>query len=423
MTPTSREQSGAGVVVVGAGHAGVQLVDSLRSLGYAGPLALVSAEAVRPYQRPPLSKDYLQPGGGPEQALPLRGPDFFGDLDVDARWGVRTCEVDRARHLVHTDDGRQLRYASLVLATGARNRRLEVPGMHLDGIVSLRTLADAEDLGRRLESTRRVVVVGAGFIGLEVAASLYQHGMDVTVLEIDRLPMARAVSSPTAEFFAAAHTASGITLLLQETVVAFVGHGGRLTHVRTASGVEHPADLAVVGIGVLPNTELACAAGLAVEDGIVVDGQLRTCDPDVYAIGDCAAFPSRHAGRRTRLESVQNATDHARHVAAVLVHGTDGAYEQLPWFWSNQGRLRLQIAGLKPDHAHTVVRGDPAKGSFSVFGFRADVLHRVESVNVPADHMAARRMLSSDVGLTPSQAGDPAFDLKAHSRAVVPAAW
>ncbi len=416
------------VVVVGNGQAGIQLVDSLRKEGYTGAITLLGEERHHPYQRPPLSKDYLAAGKDPVP-LPLRPEKFFTTNDVDARLGVRVTSIDRTARTVALDDGTTLAYTKLVLATGAANRELTVPGAALSGIHGLRTLTDAQALHARLDAVRSVVVIGAGFIGLEFAAAARARGLDVTVLEYADRPMGRALTPVTSGFFADAHQRLGVTLRLGEGIASFDSNDdGHVTAAVSTTGERYPADLVLVGVGVTPRTELAQAAGLEVDNGIVVDGSLRTSDPDIYALGDCASFPNAHAGARTRLESVQNATDQARHAAAAMLgagpgagpgsgpRGETGGYADLPWFWSNQGHLRLQIAGLSAPGDQTVLRGNPAEEKFSVFCFRNNTLTAVESVNQPADHMAARRLLSAGRTLTPEQAADPDFDLKAYSK-------
>ena len=411
------------VVVVGNGQAGIQLVDSLRKEGYTGPITLLGEEPHHPYQRPPLSKDYLAAGKDPVP-LPLRPEKFFTTNDVDARLGVRATSIDRDTKTVTLDDGTTLAYSKLVLATGAANRELTVPGAALSGIHGLRTLTDAQALHARLDAVRSVVVIGAGFIGLEFAAAARARGLDVTVLEYADRPMGRALTPVMSGFFADAHQRLGVSLRLGEGIASFDGDNGHVTAAVSTTGQRYPADLVLVGVGVTPRTELAQAAGLEVENGIVVDGSLRTSDPDIYALGDCASFPNAHAGARTRLESVQNATDQARHAAHAILGakpdsgagGEPGGYADLPWFWSNQGHLRLQIAGLAAPGDQTVLRGNPADEKFSVFCFRNGVLAAVESVNQPADHMAARRLLAAGRTLTPEQAADPDFDLKGYSK-------
>src|SRR6185312_6015040 len=344
---------------------------------------------------------------------------------------AHVTSIDRAARTVALDDGTTLAYSKLVLATGAANRELAVPGADLAGIHGLRTLTDAQALHARLDAVRSVVVIGAGFIGLEFAAAARARGLDVTVLEYADRPMGRALTPVMSGFFADTHQRLGVTLRLGEGIASFDGdENGHVTAAVSTTGNRYPADLVLVGVGVTPRTELAAAAGLEVENGIVVDGSLRTSDPDIYALGDCASFPNAHAGTRTRLESVQNATDQARHAARAIAGtsaqlaaepgsrfgGEPGGYADLPWFWSNQGPLRLQIAGLVAPGDQTVLRGNPAEEKFSVFCFRNGALAAVESVNQPADHMAARRLLAAGRTLTPEQAADPDFDLKTYSK-------
>ncbi|WP_324651327.1 NAD(P)/FAD-dependent oxidoreductase [Georgenia sp. H159] len=407
------------VVIVGGGQAGVQVADSLRAGGFTGAVTIVADESVAPYQRPPLSKDYMLPDGQPTP-LPLRGDRFYSESGVTLRSGVAATGIDRRSRTVHLADGSELGYGALVLATGARNRGLSVPGIELGGIHGLRTLTDAETLREELGRVRRVVVVGAGFIGLEFAAAARAHDLQVTVLEGAPRPMGRVLSSAMSEYFVHAHAALGTDLRLSEGIEHFEGDDGRVTAAWSTTGARYPADLVLIGIGVVPNVELAVDAGLEVDNGIVVDDRLRTQDPAIYAIGDCAAFPSVDADARVRLEAVQNATDQGRHVAKVLV-GHDSPYTDPPWFWSNQGPYRLQIAGLTAPDVLTVTRGDQATGKFSVFSFHADRLVAVESVNQPADHMAARRVLQKRLPVTVGQVQDPEFDLKAYSKQETPA--
>jgi 3-phenylpropionate/trans-cinnamate dioxygenase ferredoxin reductase subunit len=405
--------SGPGVLVVGTGQAGFQLAASLREGGYEGRVLLVGEEPELPYQRPPLSKAYLM-GKADAAQLRFRTAAFYAENRLEIRAGARVLRIERAARRVLLASGEALPYEHLVLATGARNRALPVPGAALDGVLSLRTLAEAEALRRRLETARRAVVVGAGFIGLEFAAVAAARGLEVTVVEALDRPMARSVSPLVAAHLRAAHERAGVRFAFGAALARIIGEAGRATGVETADGRRMPADLVLVGIGVVPNAELAAEAGLSVSDGVVVDGLLRTEDPAISAIGDCARFPCRHAeGAPVRLEAVQNAADQARCVAARLL-GRPAPYASLPWFWSDQGPLRLQIAGLSVPHERAVLRGDPAAGQgFSVFCFRGGRLVGVESVNRPLDHVLARKVLERGGGVTPEQAADPAFDLRA----------
>ncbi|MDX2937386.1 NAD(P)/FAD-dependent oxidoreductase [Streptomyces ipomoeae] len=408
-----------GIVIVGAGQAGVQAAESLRDAGFTGPLTLIGDEPELPYQRPPLSKEYLA-GKLSGEELTLRADRFYADREIELIVGRRVVGLDRARRKVTLDDHTELPYAHLVLATGSRPRPLPLPGSGLAGVFDLRTRADAEELRRRLGEARDVVVIGAGFIGLEFAAACRAAGLSPVVLDIADQVMGRAVSVSTAVHFAEQHRLGGTRLLMGTAPTELIGRDGRVTGVRTADGTTVPADLVVTGIGVLPNAELAGLAGLETDNGIVVDAHLATADPHISAIGDCAAFPDPHgSGRRIRLESVQNAADQARCLAARLT-GTPRPYDALPWFWSYQGDLRLQIAGLSTGHDHTCVHTDERGNGFSVFCFRDGALVAVESVNRPADHMAARRVLAAGLTVTPEDVAEPGFSLRSHlARATV----
>jgi 3-phenylpropionate/trans-cinnamate dioxygenase ferredoxin reductase subunit len=411
MCPSPRsDPAGHRVVVVGTGHAGVQVADALRAAGHAGPVALIGDEPVLPYQRPPLSKEYLS-SVGPPATLSLRAEQYFADHRIDLHTGVTATAVERRSRTVRLSDGRELPYDILVLATGAANRVLAVPGADLAGIHTLRTLADAESLRAGLLRSRSILIVGAGFIGLEVAAVARGYGMHVTILEAGDRPLQRALSAEMAEHIAGAHRAAGIDLRLGEAVTRFDGDGARVSAAISTSGVRYPVDLVLVGVGVAPRVELAAEAGPSVADGIVVDENLRTADDAVYAIGDCANHPNVHAGIRMRVESIQNATDQARHVASAILGG-GRSYAALPWFWSHQGESKLQIAGMRRPDDDNIVMGDPGTGRFSVCCYRQGRLVTVESLNNPADHVAARRVLTAGRSPAPEQLRDPAFSLK-----------
>ena len=282
-------------------------------------------------------------------------------------------------------------------------------------MLPLRTLADADILRDRLDQAREVVVVGAGFIGLEFASVAIARGAAVHIIEVTQHPMGRVVSAATSRFFTEAHRSWGARISLGTGVSRILGADGRVTGVETTDSQHLPADLVLICIGVIPNTELASDAGLVVDNGIVVDEFLVTRDPGVFAIGDCANFPTPFAAGRVRLESVQNAVDQGRCVAGHIA-GKPAVYDKVPWFWSDQGDLKLQIAGITAGHDAAVLRGDPDGGHFSVFCFRAGRLIGVESVNQTADHVVARRLLAGDPGLTPEQAADESYDLRAHAR-------
>lgn len=398
------------IVIVGGGQAGFQVAASLRQDGFAGAIHLVGDEPELPYQRPPLSKAFLQGKVGRDGVL-LRSHKFYDEHTI--QWvNARVMAIDRTNRRVLMGDGAQLPYGHLVLALGAHNRPLPVPGADLEGVFGLRTLADAERLLPQMEQARRVVVAGAGFIGLEFACVAAARGLDVHVLELADRVMARAVTPETAAVFQDSHTGAGVKLAFREAVVGVLGEQGRVRAVQTSKGRLIDADLVVVGIGVLPNIQLAAEAGLHIENGIRVDAFLVCSDANISAIGDCAFFPSQHAGENIRLESVQNAVDQARCVAARLT-GHAAPYATLPWFWSEQGALRLQIAGLVTGSDGTVVVGNVEQKSFSVMCFRGEHLVAVESTNRPGDHMAARKVLARQSALNPATAAASGFDLKA----------
>lgn len=404
-----------GVVIVGGGHAGIQTADSLRSGGYLGSITIVEGEKGLPYQRPPLSKDYLAPTGNPAP-LPLRPASFYADKGIDLKTGVTAVGIQCGGEALLLSDETLLPYEHLVLATGARNRELTCAGANLEGVHGLKTLQDAEALHGALVTARNVLVIGAGFIGLEFAAAAKAHGCSVTVLEFAPRPMGRALTPTTAEWFTAAHQDHGIQLHLNEGIDHFEpGQDGRVGAVVSTAGKSYPADLVVVGIGVTPNDDLASRAGLETRNGILVDGTLRTSDPAILAIGDCASFPNIHTGSLTRLESVQNATAHGRHAAQTIL-GSSSGYAEIPWFWSIQGIWRLQIAGIANADDMTMIIGDPGAPAFSVLCYRNGLLVAVESVNAPADHMAARKLLAAGQGPSPEEAATPGFSLKTHIR-------
>lgn len=399
----------ASVVVVGAGQGGQQTAASLRERGYTGRITLISDEDALPYERPPLSKDYLK-GRVDEARLWLRPATYYVRHAIDLVHGA-VSDIDRAARTVRLADGSAYAYGHLVLATGARPRALDVPGAGLRGVHTLRTARDAAALRGSLDGARRAVVIGAGFIGLEFSAVARESGCAVTVVEALDRPLARVVGARTAEHFTRLHREAGALLLFGRGVAAL--HGDRRGGVRAVEltdGTRLPADLVLVGVGAVPRTELAAAAGLPVDGGITVDSRLLTGDPRVSAIGDCAAFPQVRSGSRLRLESVQNAVGHARLVAERLT-GAPDPYDELPWFWSDQFATTLQIAGVAEGHDTEVVLGDDPD-AFSVLLFRGEELRAVESVNRPADHMAARRLLERRVEVHPDDAAAPGFTLK-----------
>ncbi|MGO4246190.1 NAD(P)/FAD-dependent oxidoreductase [Paenarthrobacter sp. RAF54_2] len=402
-------------VIIGAGHAGVQAAESLRLEGYSGGIVLLDKANHMPYQRPPLSKDYMKEGGDPAP-MPLRGTAFYPEHDVDLRTGVEVMRIDVEAQLVIVDEGAPVPYTELIIAAGAEARRAQCVGSELEGISYLRTVDDADAL--RAETDQgdgRVLVVGAGFIGLEFAAVAAQRGLEVTVIDFAQRPMQRVLTPSMSDYFVQLHGELGVRLHFDEGLDHFVGEQGRLTGVVGTSGTKYACDFAVVGLGVVTDDDLPTAAGIKCDRGILVDEYLRTNVPHIYAIGDLAVFPSRHFGGNLRLETVQNATDMAKTVAKTIA-GNPSAYDISPWFWSNQGPAKLQIAGLANPADVVIERGNRSTGKFSQFLFRDSQLVAVESVNSPADHVAARKLLEHERGITMEQARDQDFDLKAFAR-------
>ncbi len=400
------------VVIVGAGQAGLQAAISLRDEGFAGTIRLIGDEASLPYQRPPLSKAFLT-GEASEANLVLRPKALLDQARIAFTPGLRVDEIDRGRGRIRAG-GETFAYDHLILATGSRNRRLEVPGAPGDGVLSLRGIDDALRLKEWLADARDIAVVGAGFIGLEFAAVAAKLGRQVHVVELAPRAMARAVSAQVSAHCRARHEAWGARFAFDTGVEAIERDGSRVTGIRLTGGERIAADLVLVGIGAVANDDLAAGAGLATAGGIVVDAYLRTSDHAVSAIGDCAVHPSAFAGGPVRLESVQNAIDQARSVAARLA-GKAKPYHAVPWFWSDQGDMKIQMAGLTAGRDHLVVRGDAAAGRFSVFCFRDGLFIGVESISRPADHMLARRLLAGGRAWTLDEVEAFDFDLKAMS--------
>jgi 3-phenylpropionate/trans-cinnamate dioxygenase ferredoxin reductase subunit len=398
------------VVIVGAGQAGFQVAASLRGKSFDGPIAILGEEPALPYQRPPLSKGYVK-GEASESSLLLRPADFYVQNDIAVRISTQVTAIDRAAKAVVLTDGERVPYDSLVLATGARVRPLPVRGATLSGVVYVRTLADAMTLKPLMQTVTHVVVIGGGFIGLECAAVARTLGREVVVLEAMERLMARVVSPMLSAYYLDLHRGRGVDVRLGTAVTAIEGDGEKLNAVRCADGTVLPADLVVVGIGILPNEELAKAAGLACDRGIVVDEWLRTQDPDIYAIGDCAAFPHPMAQGLVRLESVQNAIDQGKAVADAIM-GDAKPYVAVPWFWSDQYEIKLQIVGLTHGYDETVMAGDPAENKFAVLYFRDGSLIGVDSVNKATDHMAGRKIFGAGKRVTLAQAREPGFELR-----------
>jgi 3-phenylpropionate/trans-cinnamate dioxygenase ferredoxin reductase subunit len=398
------------VVIVGAGQAGFQVAASLRAKKFAGPIVILGDEPALPYQRPPLSKAFLK-GEASESSVLLRPADFYTANAIEVRRDNKVTAIDRDARRVLLAGGGSVSYEKLVLATGARVRTLPVPGADLAGVVYVRTLADAIALKPLVQAAKNVAVVGGGFIGLECASVAATLGCKVVVLEALERLMARVVSPVLSAYYRELHQSRGAEVRLGASVTEIVGAAGRASGVRCGDGTLLPADLVIVGIGVIPNDALASAAGIACDRGIVVDAQLRTADPHIYAIGDCAAFPHPMAQGLIRLESVQNAIDQGKTVADAIM-GDAKPYTAVPWFWSDQYEIKLQIVGLTQGYDDTVTLGDVGASKFSVLYFRNGALIGIDSVNKPADHIAGRKLFGAGKTVSPATARTPGFNLR-----------
>lgn len=396
------------IVIVGGGHAAAALCAALAEARQGGRVDLVCAEADLPYQRPPLSKAYLKDAAATTASH--RAEAWYAEAGIRLHRADPAVSIDRGAKTVRLQSGTVLPYGRLVLATGTRARRLPGLPAGLGNVAVLRSAADALALRTRLARTRRLTVLGGGFIGLEVAATARSLGLDVEVLESAPRLMMRSVSAEVADHVQAQHRAAGITLRLGVRVGGFEVEGDALAALQV-DGVRQTVELLLLGIGAEPEVHLAQDAGLVVDNGIVVDAQLHTSDTAILAIGDCARFPEARSGQAMRLESVQNANDQARTAAASLL-GTPAAYQALPWFWSEQGAVRLQMAGLMPADGQRHRRPGPNPASFSVLHYQGDRLVCVESVNAPMDHLMAKKLLEAGKHPAPAVACDPAVALK-----------
>jgi 3-phenylpropionate/trans-cinnamate dioxygenase ferredoxin reductase subunit len=398
------------IIIIGAGQAGVQIAESLRQEHYSGPILLLGAEAHGPYNRPPLSKKWLLERHDPAQ-LAIRSVEAIRRREIDLQLHCEVTAIDRAQHSVHLADGRTLRYAGLAITTGARVRLL--PGPALRGVFGVRTLDDAQALAAAFEEcvarAAPLVVIGGGFIGLEVAATARKRGLEVIVLEgLGRL-MSRVVAPIVSDAAARVHERHGVQLKFDMKVEGLIGVDGQVSAVRTAGGIEYPAGCVVVGIGVIPEDRLALAAGLACERGILVDACARTSDPLIVAAGDCTARRLAD-GTLLRLESVHNAIEQGKSAAAALL-GRERPFTATPWFWSDQYDVKLQMVGLSHGYDQIITRGDLDKPAFSAFYYRAERLIAVDSLSRIGDHMLARKLLDNGLSPLPAQAADPAFEL------------
>ncbi len=399
------------ILIVGAGHGGAQAAAALRKAGFAGSIALLGDEPDLPYERPPLSKEYLS-GDRPLDRLLIHPPAFWERSEVTMLLGRRVVGVEPDEHRVSCADGTAIGYAHLIWATGGVPRRLACSGHELVGVHTVRTRADADRMRAELASTARAVVVGGGYIGLEAAAVLAKAGKHVTVLEaLDRV-LARVAGEPLSRFYEAEHRAHGVDIRLGVVVERLEERAGRVCGVRLVGGEVLACDMVVVGIGIIPAVEPLLAAGAKGANGVRVDAQCRTSLPDIFAIGDCALHVNAHAGDEAiRLESVQNATDQAAIVARTLT-GVPAVYDSMPWFWSNQYDLKLQTIGLSVGHDGLVVRGRPADRSFSIVYLRHGTVIALDCVNATRDFVQGRRLVLEGITADPSRLADTTVPLR-----------
>jgi 3-phenylpropionate/trans-cinnamate dioxygenase ferredoxin reductase component len=390
--------AGERVVIVGAGQAAAQLVVSLRSGGFGGPITVIGDEPFLPYQRPPLSKKFLSERPAPE-SLYLRPAQFWSERDVEFMLGVAAAKVDLQGRVVTLADGREIPFHTLVFATGTCARRLPLPGVDLEGVFSLRAIGDVQRLRPALDTSRRVAILGGGYIGLETAAVMRGENRDVTVVEAEDRVLKRVTAPPVAKFFDRVHRERGVDIRVGARVAA-IGGEGRASALRLADGTDIVADAILLAAGAKANDDLAKAAGLACDEGILVDDIGRTGVENVFAIGDCARFPSVRYGRRLRLECVQNAIDQAKAAAAAIL-GTPGSYDPVPWFWSDQYEFKLQIAGLFDGYDDAVAVGEAEAGRFSVEYRHSGRLIAVDAVNDARAHMLARRRIAEETNKDP----------------------
>jgi 3-phenylpropionate/trans-cinnamate dioxygenase ferredoxin reductase component len=400
----------AQIVLIGGGQAAAQAVQSLRMGGYAGKLILVGDEPALPYQRPPLSKAYMK-GEFAEERLFFKPGAWYEDNGVELILSTRAVKIDRAAQLVVLEHGGTLNYDALILCTGSRPRALPVKGADLKNVFDLRGLADVERIQPNMVAGRKLVIVGAGYIGLEAAAVARQMGLEVTVLEMADRVLARVTSPTMSAFYEKEHRAQGVTILTGAQLSHLEGKDGKVSAAVLADGTSIPADIVLAGIGILPNIELAKDAGLTIDNGISTDRDAHTSDPRIFAAGDCASRPLVHFGRAGRLESVHNAIEQGK-LAAAAILGKPRPPEDCPWFWSDQYDLKLQIAGLNQGHDEIVVRGNPDERKFAVFYLRNGTLIAVDAVNSPPEFLASKKLIMTGAKIAPDVLKDISINMK-----------
>ncbi len=396
------------IIIVGGGQAGATVAQDLRKRGFEGDITILGDEPQLPYRRPPLSKSYLAGEATEESLYQMKAPILERNA-IRYRGDGRVVGIDRAQRAVHLENGEQLSYDKLVLTTGGRARPLALPGAEAPNVHLLRTVADVDAIREDLASARRVVIIGGGFIGLEAAAVARKLGLEVTVLEGLPRVLARVTAPETSAFFEQTHRAHGVDVRTGAQVTGLLG-SPTVDRVQLADGVELPADVVIVGIGLIPNTELAAEAGLDVDNGIVVDEFGRSSDPDILAAGDCTNHPNRFYGRRIRLESVNNALEQARTVSATIM-GEESPYDSVPWFWSDQYDLKLQMVGLSEGYERCVLRGDMASRRFALFYLKDGVIIAADTVSDPKDFMVAKKLVAARVQASAEQLADTTVPL------------
>lgn len=398
------------IVIVGGGQAGLHAAVSLRRRGFCGTVTIISEETPPPYQRPPLSKAFLKDEFS-EERLALKPKSFYHDQQINLSLGVRATHIDRGNRCVHTNHNTAFQYDHLILATGSRPRLLPIAGADYTGCHVLRSVEDAKEFRNALRASNRVVIIGGGYIGLEAASAAREMGLCVCVLERTSNILSRVTSAPVSQFFKNLHERKGVAIHCNTTVVELIGDSGQINAVRLNDGRIFHTDTVLVGVGVLPNEELAVDANIECRDGILVDENGVSSDPDIYAVGDCARRKIVGYKNPFRLESVHNALDSAERVAASILELESLLYDP-PWFWSDQYDVKLQSVGLCENPSGTVIRGSPDDGNFSVFYYRNDDLLAVDAINDPGSFLAAKRILKSGGGLPPDVAANTKVSLK-----------
>ena len=383
----------AGMVIIGAGHAAGHAAASLRQEKYTGSITLIGDEEHVPYQRPPLSKQYLAGEQGIERVY-LRPEKFYADKDVELRLKTRATAIDREAKSVSLDDGSVVAYDKLLLATGSRPRTLDIPGTDLAGIFYLRTIADVDAIKGAMAPGKKLVIVGGGYIGLEVAAVSQELGLEVHVLEMEERILQRVTTPEMSDYYHSLHASRGVHMHTSTTVTGFSGDG-KVAHVECGE-TQFDADLVIIGIGIIPNTELADETGLEIDNGIVVDESCRTSDSNIFAAGDCTNHPNPRLNRRLRLESVPNAVEQARVCASTMLGG-DKTYASIPWFWSDQYELKLQMVGFSTDGDEQILRGDMASNNFAMFYLKDGAVVAVDAVNSPKEFMVCKQLIGKQV--------------------------